>query len=122
MTSPKIFPLSSSSNELTTASSMAASSISSMLAVSSSKRQDTGGEGGQGDSGGGDGAVDVAVSTEGHEMVEEEEVDGLLEGPGSSRLFTLGVVRLVKPLFINLKMEAYLETLSRLELDSEEFS
>ena len=93
-----------------------------MLAVSSSKRQDTGGEGGQGDSGGGDGAVDVAVSTEGHEMVEEEEVDGLLEGPGSSRLFTLGVVRLVKPLFINLKMEAYLETLSRLELDSEEFS
>ena len=64
----------------------------------------------------------MAVSKEGYEMAEEEEVDGLLEGPGSSKLFSLRAVRLVITLFINLKIEAYLEALSRLELDSEEFS
>jgi len=66
-----------------------------MLAVSSSRRQDTDGElggessGGQGDSGGGDGGIEMAVSKEGQEMAEDDEVDRLLEGPGSSKLFTL---------------------------------
>lgn len=70
-----------------------------MLAVSSSRREVTDGElgegetgegsGGQGDSGGEEGAT--AASKEGQEVAEEDETDGLLEGPGSSRLFILGV-------------------------------
>ena len=99
-----------------------------MLAVSS-RREDTdgvlgegetgeGSVGGQGDSGGEDSAI--AASREGHEVAEEHEIDGLLEGPGSSRLFTLQVVLFVVLLFEHKKMESYmyLETLSRLVVDT----
>ena len=86
-----------------------------MLAVSSSRRQDTDGElGGESSGGQGDCGIEMAVSKEGQEMAEDDEVDGLLEGPGSSKLFTLGVIILVTLLIIDLKMEDYLETLNRL--------
>ena len=67
-----------------------------MLAESSSRREDTDGELGEGETGegwGGGQGEDSATagSKEGQEVADEDEVDGLLEGPGSSRLFTLEV-------------------------------
>ena len=64
-----------------------------MLAESSSRREDTDGELGEGEGCGGGQGEDSATagSKEGQEVADEDEVDGLLEGPGSSRLFTLEV-------------------------------